>query len=191
MKIFFAIFILSLSASALDKKNKKLSPFQSRIDQCFIGQIDVKNLVDLKQLYMEVVKTYALRASETVYREVIYSVGSEKRKLRYEDGFAQIFKIDADDKVSLISTEALGKDPQNDKLRYKTKSPEARLDQLLNRAEIKSDFIKTVEYREKQLVLNLVWSDGQIRNLSAQFSADRMKLDCQKKSAADICDCHH
>ncbi len=191
MKIFFLILFLGVSSFALDKKNKKLTPFQSRIDQCFIGQIEVKNLVDLKQLYLEVVKKYALRASETVYREVLYSVGAEKRKLRFEDGIVQIYKIEANDNVTLISTETLEKDQQNDKLRYKIKSLESRLDQHLNRAEIKSDFIKTIEYREKQLVLNLVWSDGSIRNLIAQFSADRMKLDCQKKSAADICDCHH
>lgn len=191
MKLFFLIFFLCFSSVALDKKNKKLTPFQSRIDQCFIGQIEVKNLVDLKQLYLEIVKKYALRASETIYREVIYSVGGEKRKLRFEDGIVQIFKIEANDNVTLISTETLGKDQQNDKLRYKIKSAEARLDQLLTRAEIKSDFIRTIEYREKQLVLNLVWSDGKIRNLNAQFSADRMKLDCQKKSVADICDCHH
>jgi len=191
MKIFFLFLLLSVSSFAIDKKNKKLTPFQSRIDQCFIGSIEAKNLVDLKQLYLEVVKKFALRASETTYREVIYSIGSEKRKLRYEDGTAEIYQIESDDKVTLISTETLDKDQQNDKMRYKTKSSEARLDQLLNRAEIKSDFIKTTEYREKQLVLNLVWSDGVIRNLSAQFSADRMKLDCQKKSAADICDCHH
>lgn len=191
MRIFFAVLLLSLSASAIDKKNKKLSPFQSRIDQCFIGQVEVKNLVTLKQLYLEIVKKYALRASETTYREVTYSLGAEKRKLRFEDGVVQMFKIESDDKVTLISKEELANDSQNDKLRYKIKSPEARLDQLLNRAEIKSDFIKTTEYREKQLVLNLVWSDGEIRNLNAQFSADRMKLDCQKKSTADICDCRH
>jgi len=191
MKIFWLVLFLSVSTFGIDKKNKKLSPFQSKIDQCFIGQIEVKNLVEIKELYLEIVKNYALRASETVYREVVYSVGTEKRKLRFEDGTVQIFKVDSEDNVALLSTETLSKDPQNDKLRYKTKSPEARLDQLLNRAEIKSDFVKTVEYRDKQLVLNLVWSDGKIRNLNAQFSADRMKLDCQKKSSADICDCRH
>lgn len=190
MKIFFLVFLLCCSALAIDKKNKKLTPFQTRIDQCFTSQIEVKNLLDLKQLYLEIVRKFALRSSETVFREVIYSDSIDTKKLRFEDGVVQIFKIESDDKVSLISTESLEKDRQNDKMRYKIKSPEARLDQLLNRSTVKSDFIKTLEYREKQLVLNLVWSDGIIRNLSAQFSAEKLKLDCQKKKIADICDCH-
>jgi hypothetical protein len=191
MKLFSLIFLLSVSVFALDPKNKKLTPFQERINECFSGQIDVKNLVDLKQVYLEIVRNFPLRASETTYREVIYRDGNEKRKLRLEDGVVQIFKIEADDKVTLISTENITKDAPSDKLRYKTKSPEARLDQLLNRGEIKSDFIKTNEYRSKQLVLNLVWSDGLIREMSVQFGAEKRKLDCQKKSAADICDCHN
>jgi hypothetical protein len=191
MKIFFLVFLLSLSALALDKKNKKLTPFQERINECFIRQIDVKNLVNLKQLYLEIVRQYQLRASETTYREVIYAVGGEKRKLRFEDGVVNIYRVEADEKVTLISSESIAQSGSNDKMRYKLRTPEARLDELLNRAEIKFDFIKTTEFRSAQLILNLVWDNGVIQNLSAQFGSENRRLECQKKSVADICDCKH
>jgi hypothetical protein len=60
----------------------------------------------------------------------------------------------------------------------------------LNRAEIKSDFVKTSEYRSKQLSLELVWSDDQIRKLNAKIEGEKPRtLECIRRETSDICEC--
>lgn len=195
--VFVSSISFEVSASILktpEKKVRKLSPFQSRINECFAGQVDVKDLLQLKKLYIQIVNNFTLHASETTFREVVYMQKNEKRKLRYEGGVVSIYRIEDDEKAILLSEEKLGetsKASSNDSLRYKTKSPESHLDQILTTAQIKSDFIKTTEYRSKQLTLNLVWSDGVIKNLTAEFANQKNKLDCKKKDSIDICDCHN
>ena len=190
MKIFVLFFLIAFASFAqTEKRPKKLSPFQASIDKCLSGQVNVKDLLDDKKLYLEIVKNFTLQASETTFREVIFMRAGQKQKLHFEDGVVQIYKIDADENVTLISTENLMKAPKDDGMRYKTRSLETRLDEFLTGGEIKSDFMKTTEYRSKQLVLNLVWSDGAIKNLTAQFTSEKQKLECQKKDIADICEC--
>ncbi|MGZ3725368.1 MAG: hypothetical protein ACXVBD_06200 [Pseudobdellovibrio sp.] len=190
--ILLTLFSVSVSAQ---KKPKKLAPFQSNINECFEEQLDLKNIKDAKTLYLEIVKAYTLQASETGYREVIFEQGGEKRKLVYEDGVIQISRFDAEGKVSLVSTEKLSQGAENTGMRYKINSLEAKIQQQLNRASIKSDYIKTTEYRAKQIVLNLVWVDSGIKNLSVQFGPEsgdtKRQLECQKKETADICECKH
>ena len=181
---------LSLNAGAAEKKVKKsLSPYQQAIKKCFEDQVDVGGVVDNKKLYLEIVKAFPLQASETTFREVLYAVGGENRKLRLEDGVVQIFKIDADEKVQLLSSDDVNRFSNSNGMRYKLKGIEAKIAERLIRAEIKSDFVKTSEYRAKQLTLNLVWLNGQIKNLTALISGEKLKLECQKLDLADICEC--
>lgn len=203
--VFLAVPLLFLSVESeasifktpekkLSVRPQRLSPFQSKINECFKGQVDVKDLLQLKKLYIQIVSSFNLHSSETIFREVVYMQKNEKRKLRYENGVVTIFRIEDDEKAVVLSEEKLSgttKSTTNDSLRYKTKSLEAQLDQLLTSAQIKSDFIKTTEYRSKQLTLNLVWSDGAIKNLTAQFADEKNKLECQRKDLIDICDCHN
>lgn len=171
------------------KRVKKPSPYQVQIDKCFTGALPIAELYNNKQLYYEITKKFTLQASETTYREVVYTVGNERRKLKYEDGKATVYKVDSDEKLTLISTEQLGKDPKSSGMRYKIVGREAILNQYLSQAKIVSDFMKTTEYRSKQVILNLAWSDSQIKSLGVQFEGETKKLECIRKDTADICDC--
>lgn len=186
----FLIFVLSLSVQAQTKKVKKLSPYQSAIDKCFEGQLPVADLFENKKLYFEITKLFTLQASETTYREVDYVQDSEKRKLRFEDGVVKIYKVDSDENVNLIRTEDMSEPNKHTGMRYKIKSLEAKLNELLNRASIRSDFIKTTEYRSKQLQLELSWDSQNIKKLTARFGPDKKQvLECQRPSTQDICEC--
>lgn len=185
MKFFLLIFFV-VAAEASQKK--KLSPFQAKIDQCVASKFPVNKIDSSKKLYAALVENFSLQGSETTFREVIYKELGETRKLRFEDGMVRIFRIDEDESLSKLSTEELGYKPSGSGARYRAKTPEARMNELLAKAEIKSDFAKTTEYRSKQVLLNISWSDNQIKEISADLPGGK-KLECQRKLAADICEC--
>ncbi len=176
-----------------EKKPKRLSPFHTHINECFDGQLNIEKIKDSKTLYLEIVNKFVLQSSETTFREVIYTQAGEKRKLVYEDGVMKIDRFDAEEKVHQISSETLTSGSQNSGMRYKINTLEAKLQQQLNRATIQSDFTKTTEFRAKQIVLNMVWSDSAIKNLNVQFGGEpdivKRQLVCQKKEIVDICEC--
>jgi hypothetical protein len=186
----FLFFIISLSVQAQTKKVRKLSPYQTAIDKCFEGQIPSGQLYDNKKLYFEITKVFTLQASETTFREVDFTQDGQKRKLRYEEGIVKIYSVDADENVNLIKTEDMNETGKNSGMRYKVNSVEAKLNQHLNRAVVKSDFFKTEEFRSKQLSLELVWDSTQIKKLSAKFGPEKkLILECQRPSTQDICEC--
>ena len=190
MKLLFTVLLFSLTVGAQSKKVKKLSPYQAAIESCFAGSIPAGQINDNKRLYFEISKIYILRASETTFREVTYVEGGTSKKLRFEDGVVQLYEVDKDQNVNLVKTDSLAQDIKNNSMRYKVNSPEARMNQLLNRAEIKSDFVKTSEYRSKQLSLDLVWSDDQIRKFTAKFEGEKPRtLECVRRESSDICEC--
>ncbi len=187
--VFSIIFLLTLSAQATLKKSRKLTPYQVQIENCFAGRIPASKISDSKSLYGEISKQFPLQASETNFREVIFIQNGEKKKLRYEEDIAQIYRIEADEKLTELSKDNMSESNKNNGMRYKINSRESKLNQLLNGAQIQSDFIKTTEYRSKQIVLNLVWSDTKIKNLSVQFTGLTKNLECQLKETTDICNC--
>jgi len=135
-------------------------------------------------------KFYALSTSETLYREVLYSQKGEQKKLKFEDGLIQIYRIDdEDDSLSLLSSEKFGERVEDYQVRHKLRNAEARINQLLFRADIKSDYQKIKETRAKQVVLNIIWSDSQIKSLNIEFSGAKKVLSCIQKEQADICTC--
>lgn len=191
-RIIFLLLLLfagSLSFAQGMAKKKHLSPFQVNIDKCFAGKVSVTGLTDNMKLYLEIVKKFPLQASETTFRELVYIQNGQKKKLRLEDGVVQVFNVAENDEVKLVETEDLNKAAVSNGMRYKVNSAEARLNQLLNRANIKSDYVKTTEYRSQEVVLQLVWDNGKIKSMSVEFGVEKPKLECLKKSAADICDC--
>lgn len=186
----FLIFIFSLNVQAQAKKVRKLSPYQAAIEKCFEGQIPAALLYDNKKLYFEITKAFTLQASETTFREVDFTQDGERKKLRYEEGAVKIYKIDSDENVNLVKTEDMFDAGKNSGMRYKVNSVEAKLNQHLNRAVIKSDFFKTEEFRSKQLSLELVWDSGNIKKLTAKYGAEKKQiLECQRPSTQDICEC--
>ncbi len=190
MKIIFLILFFSLSIQAQSKRVKKNSPYQSAIENCFVGSVPASQINDNRRLYHEISKVFILLASETTFREVSYVESGVSKKLRFEDGIVQLFEVDKDQNVNLVKTDNLAQDIKNNSMRYKVNSPEARINQILNRAEIKSDFVKTSEYRSKQLSLELVWSDDQIRKLNAKIEGEKPRtLECIRRETSDICEC--
>ena len=175
-----------ITASA---QKRKLSPYQTNIDRCVTSKASVAKIDSNKKLYAFLAQNFSLQGSETTFREVLFNEAGEVRKLRYEDGVVKIFKVSEDESLKKLSTEELGYLPSGGGARYKSKTPEARLNELLAKAEIKNDFTKTVEYRSKQVLLNIIWSDNQIKSISADLPGGK-KLECLRKQAADICECH-
>ena len=178
------------SPAPIKKNGKRLTPYQEQIDKCFGDMLDdVTKLNDNKALYTKISGIYPLQASETTYREVFYKIGEQKRKLKLEDEKVKISRIESDDSLTEIAKDTLETDSKSNGMRYKVKSREARLNQLLSGAVITSDYIKTIEYRSRQLVLNLVWSDSSIKTLNVQFEGGSKTLECERKDVADICSC--
>ncbi|MEQ1723908.1 MAG: hypothetical protein ABL930_12090 [Pseudobdellovibrio sp.] len=190
MKFIIAFLIAcSFSNFVWAQKKVKLNPFQTNLQSCFGTQIDVLKIDNYKKLYKAIEQAYSLISSETLFREVLYKQKGELKKLKYEAGQIQIFRVDEDDNSNLISSEKIGQKTDGYELRQKSLSPEARINQLLFRADIRSDFIKIKEVRVKQLDLNIIWSDSRIKSLTALFGAGKKTLTCNQLEAVDICSC--
>ena len=188
--IFLGV-ICFYSQLCLAQKNI-LTPFQINLQACVDTKIDVKKIDSSKKLYSVIEQFYALATSETLYREVIYTLKGEQKKMKYENGLIQIFSVvDDDDTFALMSTEKYGTEKVDNPLRYKVRSVEARINQLLFRADIKSDYQKIKETRAKQVDLNVTWSDGQIKSLNIEFLATKKTLNCVQKDLTDICTCQN
>lgn len=103
----------------------------------------------------------------------------------------QTFSVSDDESLALVSSEKVGDKSSSNELRHKALSAEARLDQLLFRANIRSDYLKIHELRSKQLSLNLEWEKGEIKTLNAELGSEKKSLICQHKDTQDICVCSH
>jgi hypothetical protein len=190
MKFIFVILIMcSFINFAWAQKKTKLNPFQVNLQNCFGTQIDVLKINSSKKLYKAIEQSYSLINSETTFREVVYKQKGELKKLKYEAGQIQIFKVDEDENSTLLSNEKIGQKTEGYELRQKSLTPEARISQLLFRADIRSDFIKVKEARVKQLELNIVWSDSRIKSLTVLFGTEKKTLTCNQIETADICNC--
>ncbi len=191
MKFFVLLFVIFSVSSAIAEKKFVLSPFQANVQKCIDSKIDIKKIDSIKKLYEKISEFYTLSSFETLFREVSYSVKGEQKKLKFEDGTIQIFNvIDDDETFKLIFTEKFNEKRPDYLARHKIRSVEARMNQLLFRADIKTDFQKIKEVRAKQLELNLVWSESQIKSMNIDFVGDKKVLNCQQKDQTDICNCH-
>lgn len=190
MKFFFLLSWLLFSHNSWAQKKETLTPFQTNIQRCVDKKIDVKSIDNNKKLYDAIEQFYALSSSETLYREVQYTQKGELKKLKLEDGVVQIFNVeDEDGTIKLLSTEKFGEKKEDNLVRYKFRSVEAKMNQLLFRADIKSDYQKIKETRSKKVVLNIIWSDNQIISLNIDFLREKKVLNCLLKEQSDICNC--
>lgn len=193
--IVFLLLSLSLSAGRVFAQKKfVLSPFQANVQNCIDSKIDIKKIDTNKKLYDTLKQFYPLISFETLFREVEYSMKGEQKKLKYEAGVIQIFNVVDDDEVlELVSTEKFDENKPGALTRHKIRSAEARMNQLLFRADIKSDFQKIKEVRAKKLELNIVLADSQIKSLAVEFTGnkpgEKKTLNCQQKDQTDICNC--
>jgi len=182
------IIATDLSARSQNKQAKP-TPYQQSLQRCLGGQLDGLKLNTHSQLYEVIVKKYPLISSETLYREVIYRLNDEDRKLKFENSQLGLYSVDPEGAVRLLSTESFLQTPGSDQLRQKRLSPEARIDQLLFRASIKSDYRKMKEQRLQGLVLNVSWSGRILKNLQVEFPESKKILSCSQSGSTDICIC--
>lgn len=190
--VIFLILFLSTFAQA--EKKFVLSPFQSNVQNCIDSKINIEKIDTNKKLYDTIKQFYPLTSFETLFREVEYSMKGEQKKLKFEDGIIQIFNVVGDDDVlKLVSTEKFDENKSGALTRHKIRSAEARINQLLFRADIKSDYQKIKEVRARKLELNIVLSDSQIKSLAIEFTSnkpgEKKVLNCQQKDQTDICNC--
>jgi len=171
-------------------KKAVLTTYQNSLFDCLDKKIEIKKIDNHKKLYKNIELFYTLLTSETVYREVLYTQKNELKKLKYEAGVIQIFKIlDEDDSLSLLLTEKFSEKNEDYQARHKIRTAEARISQLLFRADIKSDFQKIKETRAKHLHINVVWVDNKIKSLNIEFLNEKKTLNCIQKEQIDICSC--
>ncbi|MEK6628987.1 MAG: hypothetical protein AABY53_10205 [Bdellovibrionota bacterium] len=192
--IAFTFSCVTLLSSQPSQAHKKivLTPYQSNLKSCLDidKNLDVKKINNNKKLYKYIEQFYALVTSETLYREVLYTQKRELKKLKFADGVIQIFKVlDEDDSISLLSSEKFGDKKEDYQVRHKIRSSEGRINQLLVRADIQSDFQKIKETRAKDMLLNIVWADKEIQSLNIEFLAEKKALSCIQKELIDICNC--
>lgn len=195
MKLISIFLILLISASNVyaEKKLKK-TPYQLSLQSCFGKKLDTTGIDTNNQLYSAIEKSYPLISSQTLYREVSYVRKGDRKKLKYEDSVLRVYAVSDDDTLALVSSESLNAPSADNKARQSILTPEARLNQILFGTDIKSDFMKTQETRAGQLSLVLSWTDGALKNLNAEFSADsdhKKTLICMQKESADICICRN
>lgn len=188
--ILFFQFFLYFGQFGWAQKKIVFTPLQTNIQACVDKKIDILNIDNNKKLYKAIAEFYTLSSSETLYREVSYSQKGEQKKLKYENGVIQIFSVSGeDDIVKLVSSEKFGEKKDDYHVRHKMRSAEARMNQLLFRADIQSDYQKIKETRAKQVVLEIIWSDEQIKSLNIEFLGEKKVLNCIQKDQSDICNC--
>lgn len=188
---FVFLFVSLLPQFGLAQKKVKLNPFQTNLASCFGDYIDVQKVDSNKKLYKAIEQVYSLLTSETTYREVLFKQKGVLKKLKFENGQINIFSVDEDENLELLSSEKVGDKVEGYELRQNQKplTADSRLNQLLFRADIRFDLQKVKELRTKQMILNITWSDKQIKSISIDFQADKKTLNCTQKEAADICNC--
>ncbi|MFZ3231013.1 MAG: hypothetical protein WA160_12465 [Pseudobdellovibrio sp.] len=157
----------------------KLTPFQQNIKACFTFPIDIKNVQNLKQLYDILDKHYPLKTNETIYREVLYKEKAELKKLKLENGLISLYKVSDDDTVKLLINDA----------RQRGLTDDSSINQLLQRAEVKSDWVKVKEVRSQQTLLHFSRESGQFKSIVFEKIGTKLKIECVNKETSDICLC--
>lgn len=192
--LLFAVLLTAplLSAQLVPVQRKpKLNPYQQSLQACLSSSIDVSKIDTHKKLYNAIESFYPLLTSETVYRETRYRQKGELKKLRFENGVIQVFAVDDEENLTQLSSEKVGDEAQAaiNILRHRPLSAEARIQQLLIRADIRSDFSKVKEVRASKVSLTISWADEQIKSLQVEFGESKKSLNCTQKETADICSC--
>ena len=172
-------------------KKKILTPFQTNLRSCLDKKIDLQQIDNYKDLYKVISEYYSLITSETIYREVMFLQNNVLKKLKYENDTLQIFEVLDDHVLKPIVNEQWSVVLKNNAPNHKKMNLDSYLEQQLFQAEIKSDYQKIKETRSQQVVLNMIWSDKQIKSMQLEFVGQNKSLHCTKKELADICSCRN
>lgn len=180
--LFFVLsfFVFSFTTEA-SRKSTKLTPFQQNIQDCLQDQVDGKEMISMQKVYDSVAKKYLLLSSEVIGREVSYKVKEESRKLKYEDGKVQLYKILEDEDDRMV--------PIDNDLRQKSLTVEAYMTQLLIHADVRSDWMKSSEKRAGGTSVLISTVDGEMKNLVIEREKMKKKLDCNRSEGVESCSC--
>lgn len=162
-------------------KPQRVTPFQKTLKSCFSQDIETTHMKNIKHIYDELVQKFALISSVVEYREVLYKDLDVTKKLKYENGQLNLYKISDEDNFQLI--------PLFNDTRQKSLTTESYLNQLLVKAEIKSDWMRTRELRAKSIQVLLTRMDQELTRLEVNLLGVGKKLICTKKSSSDVCSC--
>ena len=173
--VFLTFIFQSLGLTA----ESRLAPFQKNIKLCLKNQLDLKKIKNLNQLYDSLNKKFALRTTETVYREVLFKQKSQLKKLKIENGKIALFKVLPDETIVL----------ENNDARQKGLTEESAMNQLLASADVQSDWFKIKEIRSERTTLIYYRQDGQLKTLSFEKAGESGKLECSSVETSDICLC--
>jgi len=180
-KFFFGcVFIFSFGVYGANRK-AVLTPFQKNIQDCLQDEVDVKKLTSMPKIYKYVSDKYFLLSSEILGREVLYKVRNESRKLKFENGKVQLFKILEEEDDQLVAI--------NNEVRQRSLTTESYLAQLLLHADIRSDWMKMSEKRSGSTEVVVTTLDGQMKSLLIEKTQAKKKLECLVTDRAESCSC--
>ena len=180
MNLVLTFFLFSIVfQNGVHGAESRLAPFQKNIKLCLKNQIEIKKIKNLNQLYESLNKKFALRTTETIYREVLFKQKSQNKKLKLENGKIALFKVLADETIVL----------ENNDARQKGLTEDSAMNQLLASADVQSDWFKIKETRSERTTLIYYRQDGQLKTLSFEKSGESGKLECSSIETSDICLC--
>lgn len=179
MFVFLLIFISQFNVEA--RPPSILTPFQKNIQSCLQDGVDLKKVTTLAKIYSYISQKYFLISSEVMAREVSYKLKDESRKLKYENGKVQLFKVSDDEDERLI--------PVNNEVRQRSLTTEAYLTQLLLRADIRSDWMKMSEKRSGSTRVSVTTVDGEIKSLQIERAGLKKRLECTRSEDVEGCTC--
>ena len=173
-------FLISLSFfNAAFAADAKLTPFQKNIKQCLNDRVKSSEIKTLEDLYRSIDKAFPLRTNETVEREIVFTEKGESRKLKVIQGKISIYRVLPNKTIELINNDA----------RQKGLTEDSAVNQLLLRADIKSDWLNVRETRSGLATLDYRRQEGQIKSLVFQIAKDKVRLECSNIDLSDICSC--
>jgi hypothetical protein len=130
-------------------------------------------------LYDVIDKQYPLKTTETIYREIQYKDKNEMRKLKLEKGIISIYKVTDEDTLKLLNNDA----------RQKGLTDDSSINQLLQNADIRGDWVNVKEVRSDQTLVYFGRERDQFKSITWQQLGHTSKLECTNKESSDICFC--
>lgn len=180
-KFLVIVFLFFSSVAFSAGKKTVLTPFQKNIRECLQDNVDSQKLTSLLKIYNYVSDRYLLLSSEILVREVLYKMKNETRKLKFQNGKVQLFKVLEDEDDQLV--------PVNNEVRQRSLTTESYLAQLLLNADIRSDWTQTSEKRSGSTGVVLTSIDGEIKSLIIERSQLKKKLECLLSERVPSCSC--
>ena len=171
--------MISGKESVKIKKQKELSVLQDQIAKCFPKLEGYKSVKAFKDLYTRLDKQFILLNETTLAAEVIYKSNDQVYKLKvdnnkiswYEiadDGTAQIKQFDAKQKVTTVR---------------------GKIKQMTLNTQIQEEWADYAEKRENGLSIEYSVRQGEMTKIKVVDSKNKHELNCEKKSAVEVCFC--